>query len=279
MALLSFVAALALAPVHAPTVTTGIVYKSVAGKELAMDLYRPAGDANVPVVVVIHGGSWSSGKREDMALVCQAIADAGMAAATVTYRLSPANRWPAHLYDCQAAVRFLRGNAAKYHLDPAKVGACGGSAGAHLALLLGMRDTVEKNAAEFPGESSRVQAVFNIFGPVDVSQDFNKAIAASLAKTVMGVEYDKADAEKKEFSPITYVAKDSAPVFTLHGTADPLVPVMQANRLSVAYSKVGVECVTFLVPKLGHGVDMKNPSFVQALKDGVAFLKRHLVGS
>jgi acetyl esterase/lipase len=275
MAFVSFLAALALAPVHAPTITKNIVYRKVGGQELAMDLYRPAGDAKVPVVLVVHGGGWTGGKREEMAPICEMLAQEGLAAATLTYRLSPAVRWPAHMEDCQAAVRFLRANGAKYNLATDKVGAAGASAGGHLSLLLGMRDTLEKNA-ENASQSSRVQAVFNIFGPVDVSQDFNKAIADMLAKQVIGKSFAEAVEEAKEFSPITYVSATSAPVFTLHGLADPLVPVRQADRLTEAYSKVGVECVTFLVPKLGHTIDPKNASCMQAVKDGIAFLKRHL---
>ncbi|MBX3112364.1 MAG: alpha/beta hydrolase [Fimbriimonadaceae bacterium] len=275
MALVSLVAALALTSARAPTVTKNIVYRKVAGVELALDLYRPAGDAKVPVVLVVHGGGWTGGKREEMAPLCEMMANEGLAAATLTYRLSPAFRWPAHFEDCQAAVRFLRANAAKYNLSTEKAGAAGASAGGHLSLLLGMRDTLEKGA-ENADQSSRVQAVFNIFGPVDVSQDFNKAIADMLSKQVIGKAFSEAVEEAKEFSPITYVSATSAPVFTLHGMVDPLVPVRQADRLTEAYSKVGVECVTFLVPKLGHTIDLKNPSCVQAVKDGVAFLKRHL---
>lgn len=279
MALVALAAFLTLSRVSwiVPQVTKDITYRTVAGTALKMDLYRPEGDAKVPVVVMIHGGAWISGKREDVADLCEWVARSGLAVANIDYRLSPKFRWPAHLEDCQAAVRFLRQNAATYNLSTEKMGTCGVSAGGHLSLLLGMRDTVEKGTTDYPGQSSRVQAVFNIFGPVDVTQDFNPATASMVSLQVIGKDFLKAHDEAVEFSPVTYVKKGVAPVFTLQGLADPLVPPIQASRLSEAYTKVGEQCVTYLVPKLGHTIDMKNLECVEAVKQGIAFLRRHLV--
>src|SRR5687768_5217391 len=133
-------ALLLLLPIH--TVTPDVVYARVAGEELAMDIYQPAALSREPrpAVVALHGGAWMSGTRKHMARICEAIAAQGMVAATASYRLAPKHKWPAMLDDAKASVRFLRANAAKYNLDPKRIGATGVSAGGHLALFLGFID-------------------------------------------------------------------------------------------------------------------------------------------
>jgi len=272
-----FVATLILSQ-PSPSVQTDVVYRTVDGKSMMMDVYSPVSDeAKLPAVVVIHGGGWTQGKREDMADLCKALANEGFVAATVSYRLANATtKWPAMLDDVQSAVRYLRGNAAKYHIDPDRMGASGGSAGGHLALLLGLRDTRDTKTDFYPKISSRVSAVFNIFGPVDLSQDFNKAIAGVLCFQVVGKKYEDAGPEIKEFSPINYIDKKSPPIFTMHGTADELVPIKQAHRLDEAMKKAGREHVLWEVEGMGHNVDMSKPKVVEGLQKALQFLKEKL---
>jgi acetyl esterase/lipase len=257
-----------------PDVDRGIVYREVAGERLELDFYRPVKTDDGPsaAVVVIHGGAWVSGKRQDMEDLCRAIAAQGVAAASVSYRLAPKHRWPAMLEDAQAAVRFLRANAARLAIDPARMGAAGGSAGGHLALLLGFTDAPED------GVSSRVQAVLNIFGPTDLSRDFDPVVADQVSWMVIGKKYADANDEIRRFSPVNHVDKHSAPVFTVHGTDDKLVPVQQAKRLEEAMSRAGVHCETVLVDGMGHAVDMKRPEIAQAIESGITFLMARLAG-
>ena len=264
--------ALWCALVARPDVDKDIVYREAAGEQLKFDFYRPVKTDDGPsaLVVVIHGGAWMSGKRQDMDALCQAIAKEGMAAATVSYRLAPKHRWPAMLEDVQAAVRFFRANAAEFAVDPDRIGAAGGSAGGHLALLLGFTD------APAAGTSSRVQAVFNIFGPTDLSQDFDPQIADQVAFAVIGKKYADAGEEVRKFSPLSYVGKESSPVFTIHGSEDKLVPVKQAERLREALKEAGVESETVIVEGMGHAVDMTKPGVPQAMESGVKFLKKRL---
>src|SRR4051812_45788751 len=101
----------------------------------------------------------------------------GYVAVTISYRLTEPDannkpRWPfpAQIEDAKCAVRWLRANAAKYHIDPKRIGAGGGSAGGHLSLLLGTTDEksrLEGNGGN-PEQSSRVQCVVNYFGPTDL---------------------------------------------------------------------------------------------------------------
>ncbi len=134
-----------------------------------LDLYLPEEDPEAarPLVVWIHGGGWQNGSKDRCPLV--RLVPQGFVVASINYRLSQHAVFPAQIEDCRAAIRWLRANAAKYHIDPARVGVSGASAGGHLVALLGTSaemkewDGVGGNA----DQSSRVQAVVDLFGPAD----------------------------------------------------------------------------------------------------------------
>src|SRR5262249_30189163 len=116
---------------------TGIEYANPDGQHLQLNLARPkAGNGPFPAVVCIHGGGFRAGKRESYDSLCLKLAQHGYVAMTVTYRLAPKFPFPAAVHDVKAAVRWARANAAKYHVDPARIGVTGGSAGGHLAQFL-----------------------------------------------------------------------------------------------------------------------------------------------
>ncbi|QYK54151.1 MAG: alpha/beta hydrolase [Fimbriimonadaceae bacterium] len=257
-----------------------IIYRDLDGSQIKADFYPPAlrnpdGD---PMVIVIHGGAWVGGQRQDMALVCENLAKYGFASATISYRLAPQSKYPAMLDDVQGAVRYFRANAKKYGINTTKMGALGASAGGHLALLLGFTDTRDATAKDNPTQSSRVQAVVNFFGPVDLSKDFNTAVASYLSMQVTGKQYDPAGEAIKSFSPITFIDKKSAPVFTIQGDADTTVPPKQANRLDDAMKVVGVEHTLRVIPGMGHEIKLTIPECDKAVKESVEFLTKQLMG-
>lgn len=257
-----------------------IVYRDVEGTQVKADFYpaqlrNPAGD---PFVIVIHGGAWIGGQRQDMAVVCENLAKLGISSATVSYRLAPQHKYPAQLDDVQGAVRYFRANAKKYGINPTKIGALGASAGGHLGLLLGFTDTRDSLAKDNPKESSRVQCVVNFFGPVDLTQDFNKAIASYISMQVTGKPYDPAGEATKSFSPINFIDKKSCPVFTIQGETDQTVPPKQANRLDDALKAAGIEHHLRMIPKMGHTIDLTIPECDKAVKESVEFLAKHLTG-
>jgi acetyl esterase/lipase len=143
-----------------------------------LDLYLPEkAESRLPLIVWIHGGGWQAGSKEACPTVY--LAAKGYAVASINYRLSQHAAYPAQIEDCKAAIRWLRANAAKYHLDPDRVGVWGGSAGGHLVALLGT--TAGMKELEGKGgnldQSSRVQCVVDFFGPTDFvtwNPDFNK---------------------------------------------------------------------------------------------------------
>lgn len=261
-----------------PKVTKDIVYQTVAGQELKLDLYQPAVPtvSPSPLVIVIHGGAWMAGNRADMASLCEAIAKNGMTAATVSYRLAPKSKWPAMLDDVQSAVRFLRAKSGDYAIDPNRIGATGASAGGHLAMLLALRPTRDTTTTFYAKESSQVKAVFNIFGPYDLSQDFDPQLANLVSFQILGKALADAQKDILDFSPSSFMTKGVVPIFTLHGDADRTVPVQQAKRLDEKMKEIGSLHELVIIEGMGHNIDQKNTKVMDAVQRGIDFLKTHL---
>ena len=119
----------------------GIEYSSPGDEHLQLNLARPKEvkeGAKLPAVICIHGGGFRAGKRERWDGLCKQLAEKDYVAMTVTYRLAPKHQFPAAVHDVKAAVRWLKANAAKYHVDPERIGVVGDSAGGHLVQYLGV---------------------------------------------------------------------------------------------------------------------------------------------
>jgi acetyl esterase/lipase len=233
-----------------------VVYGKAGGQELKLDLARPkAAAAPSPCLVVIHGGGWSAGNKTQHDNMVKLAAARGYVAATVGYRLAPDHVFPAQVNDVKCAVRFLRAHADEYKLDPNRIGAVGFSAGAHLAMMLGVTDKPDglEGDGGWPEPSSKVQAVVSFFGPTDLSApEVLPDISPILKKFIGGSLADKPEAYKKA-SPITYVREGSAPMLLFQGTNDPLVNWKQAVRMTEALSKKDVDGRVELLLGLGHG--------------------------
>jgi acetyl esterase/lipase len=257
-----------------------VVYSKAGGEQLKMDVYPasgPAAKGPSPAVVMIHGGAWVSGRKEDMTAMAKGLSEKGFFVANIQYRLAPKHKWPAMLDDVQTAVRYLRTNATKYAIDPKRIGSCGASAGGHLAMFLGVSETRDPKPAEYPGQSSKVRAVFNFFGPCDMSQKF-PPILDGVYKMVLGKEKKDAIEEIKSASPINFVDKTSAPMFIYQGMVDPLVNPEQARIAQAKYKECGIICEVSFLEGIAHEIKMTDAGAVKAIDAGVAFLRKHLGG-
>ena len=184
-----------------------LVYARRGEQALALDLYLPAPDAKpAPLVLLVHGGGWSSGERTNMAPLAARLAARGYAAATVSYRLSGQARYPAAIDDVKAALDWLRAQGPGLGLDPARVAIAGGSAGGQIAALVGMTRPRD------------VRAIVNIDGLSDfTSEDARRheddpAKKPSAAGAWFGGRYADNPALWREASPLTHAGKDSPPV-------------------------------------------------------------------
>jgi acetyl esterase/lipase len=235
----------------------GIEYSAPAGEHLQLNLARPkTGDGPFPTVLCIHGGGFRAGKRESYDGLCLKLAERGYVAATITYRLAPKHQFPAAVHDTKTAVRWLRANAAKYKINPAKIGTTGGSAGGHLAQFL----AVTANVPEFEGEgghadqSSSVACVVNVYGPSDFTKSYGKSVdAAEVLPLWLGGNLETAKVQHIRASPLYWVTPDAAPTLCIHGTEDKYVAHEQAVWMVDKLKAATVEAELLTLEGAGHG--------------------------
>ena len=267
-------------------VIPNLTYATVGDVKLQLDLARPAqGDGPFPLLVFVHGGGWQGGNRHAFRSQMEAAARQGYVAATVSYRLTqadpktgkPAAPFPAQIHDCKAAVRWLRAHAAEYRINPDRVGAIGASAGGHLSLLLGLaspQDGLEGDLGH-PEQSSRVQAVVNIFGPTDLPVIYKSTPAVvGMLKALCDGTPETAAETYASASPNHWVSADDPPILTLHGDADDLVPVEQARLLDEKLKAAGVEHQLIILEGQGHG--FQGEAGVRSVQATWEFLDKHL---
>ncbi len=243
-----------------------ITYGKAGDTELKLDLARPQGDGPFPAIVFIHGGGWSGGNRQMYRGQIQEAAKRGYVAATISYRLMQFDQakketttatpvFPAQIHDAKAAIRWLRAHAEKYQVDPERIGVTGASAGGHLSLLVGLTDPssgMEGDSGN-PDQSSRVQAVVNVFGPTDMAFCYEHSSVAWILRLFLGGTPNEAAQQYKAASPATYITKDAPPVLTLHGDQDVLVPVEQAKAFDDKMKVVGADHTLMIFEGQGHG--------------------------
>ncbi len=269
-------------------VTPNLTYAKVGEVRLQLDLARPAeGNGPFPCIVFIHGGGWAGGNRHAFRNQMEAAARRGYVAATISYRLTqtdpttraPQSPFPAQIHDCKAAVRWLRAHAAEYRIDPRRIAAVGASAGGHLSLLLGLTSADDQLEGDLgnPGESSRVQAVVNYFGPTDLASLYRSAPAVvGMLKALCVGTPEEAAAAYGLASPINYVTADDPPILTLHGDIDKIVPMEQARFLDARLQEVGVKHTLRVFPGQGHGFDGETTKAADSA--AWEFLAEHLGG-
>jgi acetyl esterase/lipase len=194
--------------------------------------------------------------------IIKAIAATGdYVAATINYRFSDEAIWPAQIFDCKAAIRFLRGKADEYGIDPDHIGVMGASAGGQLVCVLGTCNdpAMEGSLGDFPKVESRVQCVVNFFGPTDFMTFFGKDVSIesvrgkNTAMRVLGDTDEVIRENARTASAVTWISKDDAPFLTAHGTKDNLVSFAQAEELDAALRKSGVESHLIAMEGAGHG--------------------------
>jgi len=219
-----------------------LVYATRGGQELKLDLFRPAGDGPFPIVVWIHGGAWKLGDKSGYPHM-NFLVGHGYAVANIEYRFSQVAPFPAQIEDCKSALDFLVSHAAEYHLDADRIVATGESAGGHLASLMGLdRSTHIRGVYELAGPSDLTDAAALQYGPTLLSA------VEGLLGGPPGEHMDLA----KQASPVCQVSETAPPFLILHGTADPIVPFSQSQRLADALKAAGADVELDPVPNAGH---------------------------
>ncbi|MBI4905890.1 MAG: alpha/beta hydrolase fold domain-containing protein [Acidobacteria bacterium] len=254
-----------------------IDYANAHGTKLQLDVARPKGEGPFPAIVMIHGGGFRGGNRQSYVPMAVRMAERGFVAATVSYRLAPKYQYPSPVFDVKSAVRFLRANAGRFHIDKDNIGAMGGSAGGHLALMLGLTGGVAllEGDGVHAEQSSRVKCVVNYYGPADFTRIYDKGgDAAQVLPQFLGGSSKYAHRAHIQASPLNWVSPDDPPVLTIHGTKDPLVPYEHGVWITGKLIANGVEAELATMSGAGHGFHGKDGE--EAERRTVEFFERHL---
>ncbi len=240
-------------------------YAGNSNPKQAVDLFLPKvrkSTAPLPVICFIHGGGWMAGDRISSAgTTALATMSGEYAGVSIGYRLSQEAKWPAQIYDCKAAIRWIRAHAKEYNLDPDKIGVWGASAGGHLVSLLGTTNGVEELEGDVgPNltQSSNVTCVVNFCGPSDFLLPLMTANGKPVLEdeAVIGLLGGNSEQKKelaKEASPVTYITSDDVPFLTAHGTKDKRVDFVHAVELDKKLQAAGVPSLLYTIKDGGHG--------------------------
>jgi acetyl esterase len=232
---------------HDIDVRHDLTYRHVGGDDLKLDAYIPAGGGMRPGVMVIYGGGWILGSKELSAPLARQLAEQGFVVFAMNYRLAPFHPFPAAVDDVQASVAWARDHAFDFGLDPARIGAIGGSAGGHLAAMLA-------TLGEGPHDrGSRISAAVSYAGPMDLHPaEFGPDSQIYLDAFLDCIGRPCDEATIVAASPISHVDPSDAPIFLANGTADNLVPPDQAVRMGDALERAGVGHEVVIIPDAGH---------------------------
>lgn len=277
---------------------SNVVYAQVSdrgyvNKPLTIHLVIPQDKKPHPVILYINGGGFINANKDGYMQQWLDLAEHGYVVASMTYRVAPTSTFPAPLEDVKSAVRFLRANAERFHIDAKHIGVFGGSAGGYLAAMAGTTNGVKGfDKGENLKYSSDVQAVVDVYGVSDVNKigaDYSEAVqqthrsaGATEALWVNGSPVFggkdggiTANPEAaKAANPMTYISSKTAPFLLMHGDADILVSPSQTELLREALAEHNIEATRYLVKGAAHG----GPFWVQPeiMDIVIAFYDKHL---
>jgi acetyl esterase/lipase len=248
-----------------------VPYVQPASVTRSGDLYLPTGHRSHFAIILIHGGGWHSGSKDDPTSVFLAwrLAEEGDAVFNINYRLvGRGGEFPNDVQDVKDALAFLAANASKWSIDPYRLAVVGTSSGAHLALLAAYAPSVGVFAPpHYPGSNVHVAAVGDFFGPADLGA-FPRSAAPGVIATVaryLGARYDRNPAIYREASPVTYI-DHAVPTILEHGTADGVVPFAQSVELDRLLSTHDVRHEFVSVPGGTHGLSLGWPGNARDVK-------------
>lgn len=249
-----------------------VIYREIDGVRLTLDGHVPEGKGLFPGIILVHGGGWVAGdKQQYITYIFQPLSDSGFAWFSINYRLAPQFKFPADVEDVEAAVGWIKANAAKYKVDAKRIVLIGESSGGHLVSFVGARNQ--------PG--ARVAAVVSMYGihdfisasiawkpiPVEILQLFGiPAVNAKSAPILI------------KASPVVYVSKDMPPFLLIHGSNDEDVPYEQSVEMCNAMRKAGAQCDLITIQGAPHGMDHweGHPEFLWYKKALVDWLRKTL---
>jgi acetyl esterase len=262
-----------------------IEYARPGGKAVLLDLHVPDGEGPFPAAILVHGGGFDEGsKSTNVRPLFDVLANAGFAWFSIDYRMAPEFRFPQAIEDLDSAIRWVKANAATYHVDVSRIAIIGESAGGFLVNYAGTHETAE----------TKVRAVVDFYGPVDYGklaelrrdhpERFNMTSINRHASNGGGIRFfgaeqlDAVGLEKLHaISPIFAVHQGMAPFLCIHGTKDDQVAYEQSPAMCEAMHKVGAGCELISIEGGGHGMGgWRAPEMQHWKPEMIAWLRKTL---
>ncbi len=252
-------------------VERGIEFCTIEGQCLRLDVFKPrTPGTRRPAIVQIHGGAWITGWKwlQGIPLLGH-LAARGWVGFNVDYRLSPRAAFPAHLVDVKRAIAWVREHADEYGVDPSFIVVTGGSAGAHLAALVGLTADDPRYQPGFEDADTSVAAVVAFYGIYDLTdrrRPLSRPFRRAIERWVLQVRLADDPEAFVRASPIEHVRPDAPPFYVVHGAADTVAPVEGARAFVEALKGVSRSPVVYVeIPGAGHAFDV-----VPSLRTGAA---------
>lgn len=251
-----------------------ITYVKYQDRVLLLDIYRPSnsGDEKLPTIIVIRGGGWASGDKDGFGPMAAELALRGFAAVCIEYRASDEALFPAAVMDTKSAVRWVKLNAEKYNFKKSSIGAIGGSAGGHLAVLLGVSSAANSLNQTRNTEDFKIQAVVGLAALTDLTVlPEGEPIIKWLGKP-----YETNENLWQSASPLSYINKDSPPMLLMHSSSDRTVQYEQSLLAVEKLGEVGVYTELILIPDAPHAFWNFDEWFGSTMDKAASFFKEQL---
>lgn len=242
-----------------------VPYATVDGRALALDVYVPGHRSGgpAPVVLVVHGGGWSTGTKGETSLFSRRLADHGYAVFDVDYRTAPQPNWRAAVGDVKCAIGWVKAHAGapEWNLDPSRITLLGRSAGAHLALLAAYTPGDPALPPSCDAPDTTVESVVDLYGPTDLAWGYahpsNPSVYDSRARETafIGGSPETHAALYRQLSPNERVTPASPRTLLIHGGRDQIVAKQNSDLLADKLHDAGVRYETLFIPYARHGFD------------------------
>ena len=228
------------------------VFAAHDGQPLSLGIFRPAYlHGAVPVVLVIHGGTWRDGDRFEFGPFNAYLASRDYVVASMDYRLAPKWRFPAARDDVLTAIAFLKVYASEIGIDASRIALMGRSAGGQLALL-----------TAYTAQEPAIKGVVSLYGPSDLRFGYDNPAPTQVTDTRAAIEAylggapgSNSDDAYFAASPVNFVTPSAPPSLLVHGGRDPIVPADHAARLEARLQQAGVKHLFVELPWATHGCD------------------------